>query len=158
MDHLFRPWRYAYVTSERAESGCVLCDLASSAPGDDGTTFVLHRAQPVDDAVRRDELGAARGEPLPFEVRQHVGLELHLPFQELTDVLHQAPLRELDLDPAKVNIYGGAIALGHPLGASGAKLVATLVHALRRTGGRYGLAAMCIGVGQGIAMIVERVD
>lgn len=69
-----------------------------------------------------------------------------------------ACIRELELDPARVNIYGGAIALGHPLGASGAKIVATLVHALRRTGGRYGLASMCIGVGQGIAMIVERVD
>jgi 3-oxoadipyl-CoA thiolase len=69
-----------------------------------------------------------------------------------------ACIRELKLDPAKVNIYGGAIALGHPLGASGAKLLATLVHALRRTGGRYGLATMCIGVGQGIAMIVERTE
>ncbi len=68
-----------------------------------------------------------------------------------------ACIRELKLDPAKVNIYGGAIALGHPLGASGAKIVATLVHALHRTGGRYGLATMCIGVGQGIALIVERV-
>jgi acetyl-CoA C-acetyltransferase len=63
--------------------------------------------------------------------------------------------RELKLDPAKVNIYGGAIALGHPLGASGAKILTTLVHALRRTGGRFGLATMCIGVGQGIAVIVE---
>jgi len=67
-------------------------------------------------------------------------------------------IRELGLDPAKVNIYGGAIALGHPLGASGARLLTTLVHALRRTGGRYGLATMCIGVGQGIAMIVENVS
>jgi 3-oxoadipyl-CoA thiolase len=66
--------------------------------------------------------------------------------------------RELGLDPARVNIYGGAIALGHPLGASGARILATLVHALERTGGRYGLATMCIGVGQGIAMIVERID
>ncbi|MGH7658655.1 MAG: thiolase family protein, partial [Gemmatimonadales bacterium] len=66
-----------------------------------------------------------------------------------------ACIRELQLDPAKVNIYGGAIALGHPLGASGAKILTTLVHALRRTGSRYGLATMCIGVGQGIAMIVE---
>ena len=66
-----------------------------------------------------------------------------------------ACMRDLDLDPGKVNIYGGAIALGHPLGASGARILATLVHALRRTGGRYGLATMCIGVGQGIAMIVE---
>ena len=65
-------------------------------------------------------------------------------------------MRELKLDPARVNVYGGAIALGHPLGASGAKLLATLVHGLRRRGGRYGLATMCIGVGQGIAMVVER--
>ncbi len=67
-----------------------------------------------------------------------------------------ACVRELRLDPAKVNIYGGAIALGHPLGATGARLLTTLVHALRRTQSRYGLCAMCIGVGQGIAMIVER--
>jgi 3-oxoadipyl-CoA thiolase len=66
-----------------------------------------------------------------------------------------ACMRELELDPARVNIYGGAIALGHPLGASGAKILTTLVHALRRTGGRYGLATMCIGVGQGIAVVVE---
>ena len=69
-----------------------------------------------------------------------------------------ACVRDLGLDPARVNVYGGAIALGHPLGASGAKIMATLVHALKRTGGRYGLASMCIGVGQGIAMIVERLD
>ncbi|HSB52952.1 MAG TPA: thiolase family protein [Gemmatimonadales bacterium] len=69
-----------------------------------------------------------------------------------------ACVRELGLDSSKVNIYGGAIALGHPLGASGARILTTLVHALRRTGGRYGLATMCIGVGQGIAMVVERLD
>jgi acetyl-CoA acetyltransferase family protein len=69
-----------------------------------------------------------------------------------------ACVRELGLDPAKVNVYGGAIALGHPLGASGARILVTLVHALRRTGGRYGLATMCIGVGQGIAMVVERAE
>lgn len=67
-----------------------------------------------------------------------------------------ACIRELEMDSTKVNIYGGAIALGHPLGASGAKILTTLVHALQRTGGRYGLATMCIGVGQGISMIVER--
>lgn len=66
-----------------------------------------------------------------------------------------ACIRDLELDDAKVNIYGGAIALGHPLGASGARILTTLVHALHRTGGRYGLATMCIGVGQGIAVIVE---
>jgi 3-oxoadipyl-CoA thiolase len=66
-----------------------------------------------------------------------------------------ACIRELDLNPDRVNIYGGGIALGHPLGASGARILTTLVQALRRTGGRYGLATMCIGVGQGIAMVVE---
>jgi 3-oxoadipyl-CoA thiolase len=67
-----------------------------------------------------------------------------------------ACIKELELDPAKVNVYGGAIALGHPLGATGARLLTTLVHALKRREGRYGLAAMCIGVGQGIAVIIER--
>ncbi len=66
-----------------------------------------------------------------------------------------ACIRDLELDPSKVNIYGGGIALGHPLGASGARILTTLVHALRRTGGRYGLATMCIGVGQGIAVVVD---
>jgi 3-oxoadipyl-CoA thiolase len=65
---------------------------------------------------------------------------------------------ELGLDPATVNVNGGAIALGHPLGMSGARLITMLVHELRRTGGRYGLATMCIGVGQGIATVVERID
>ncbi|HET7621502.1 MAG TPA: acetyl-CoA C-acyltransferase [Gemmatimonadaceae bacterium] len=68
-----------------------------------------------------------------------------------------ACMRELGADPAKVNVNGGAIALGHPLGASGARVLTTLVHELGRRGERYGLATMCIGVGQGIATIVERV-
>jgi acetyl-CoA acetyltransferase len=66
-----------------------------------------------------------------------------------------ACIRELQLDPARVNVNGGAIALGHPLGASGARVLTTLVHEMRRRGARYGLATMCIGVGQGIATIVE---
>ena len=69
-----------------------------------------------------------------------------------------AVMDELGLDPAKVNPNGGAIALGHPLGMSGGRLITMLTHELRRTGGRYGLATMCIGVGQGIATIVERLD
>jgi acetyl-CoA acetyltransferase family protein len=63
-----------------------------------------------------------------------------------------------DLDRSIVNPQGGAIAIGHPLGCSGARILTTLVHHLRRTGGRYGMAAMCIGVGQGIAVIVENVQ
>ena len=69
-----------------------------------------------------------------------------------------ACITELGLDLAKTNVHGGAIALGHPLGASGARMATTLVRELRRSGGRYGIAAMCIGVGQGIAMLVERVE
>jgi acetyl-CoA C-acetyltransferase len=65
-------------------------------------------------------------------------------------------MRDLNLDPARVNVYGGAIALGHALGSSGSRMLATLVHALHRHNARYGLATMCIGVGQGIAVIVER--
>ena len=65
---------------------------------------------------------------------------------------------ELGLDPARVNVNGGAIALGHPLGMSGGRLITMLVHELARTGGRYGLATMCIGVGQGIATVVERIE
>jgi 3-oxoadipyl-CoA thiolase len=66
-----------------------------------------------------------------------------------------ACIRDLELDPARVNVNGGAIALGHPLGASGARLVGTLAYELARSGGRYGLATMCIGVGQGIALVIE---
>jgi acetyl-CoA acetyltransferase family protein len=65
-------------------------------------------------------------------------------------------VRELGIDEEKLNVNGGAIALGHPLGCSGARLVVTLLHELERRGGRYGLATMCIGVGQGIATIIER--
>ena len=65
---------------------------------------------------------------------------------------------ELGLDPARVNVNGGAIAIGHPLGMSGGRLITMLVHELVRTGGRYGLATMCIGVGQGIATVVERIE
>jgi acetyl-CoA acetyltransferase family protein len=63
---------------------------------------------------------------------------------------------ELGLDPARVNVNGGAIAIGHPLGMSGARLVVTLLHELERRGGRYGLATLCVGVGQGQAAIFER--
>ena len=66
-----------------------------------------------------------------------------------------ACIRDLGLDPAKVNVGGGAIALGHPLGCTGARLIVTLLYGLRRTGGKYGLAALCIGGGQAMAAIIE---
>jgi 3-oxoadipyl-CoA thiolase len=65
-------------------------------------------------------------------------------------------IRELGLDPERVNVNGGAIALGHPLGMSGARLVVTLLHELRRRGGHYGLATLCVGVGQGQAALFQR--
>jgi 3-oxoadipyl-CoA thiolase len=68
-----------------------------------------------------------------------------------------ACIRELGIDPKKLNVNGGAIALGHPLGCSGARLMTTLIHEMKRRGNRYGLATMCIGVGQGIATVVESV-
>ena len=67
-----------------------------------------------------------------------------------------AVIRELGLDEEKVNVNGGAIALGHPLGMSGARLVVSLLHELRRRGGRYGLATLCVGVGQGQAALFDR--
>jgi len=69
-----------------------------------------------------------------------------------------ACIRELGLDSARVNVNGGSIALGHPLGMSGARLVTTLTHELGRRGGRYGLATLCVGVGQGEAALIERVE
>ncbi len=68
-----------------------------------------------------------------------------------------ASMRLLEIDPDRVNVNGGAIAIGHPLGASGARLLTTLAHELRRRSGRFGLATMCIGVGQGISTVIERV-
>ncbi|MBI4534173.1 MAG: acetyl-CoA C-acyltransferase [Candidatus Melainabacteria bacterium] len=66
-----------------------------------------------------------------------------------------ASMRELGVDEQKLNVNGGAIALGHPLGSSGARILTTLIHEMKRRGARYGLATMCIGVGQGIATVIE---
>jgi acetyl-CoA C-acetyltransferase/3-oxo-5,6-didehydrosuberyl-CoA/3-oxoadipyl-CoA thiolase len=69
-----------------------------------------------------------------------------------------ACIRQLGADPERVNVNGGAIALGHPLGASGARIIGTLAHELKRRKKRYGLATMCIGVGQGIATVIENLS
>ena len=98
--------------------------------------------------------------PATRKVLQRAGLSVaDLDLVELNEAFASqslAVIRELGLDPAKVNVNGGAIALGHPLGMSGGRLITMLTHELRRTGGRYGLATMCIGVGQGIATVIER--
>ena len=98
--------------------------------------------------------------PATRKVLQRAGLSIkHIDLIELNEAFAVQALqcmRELDIDEGKLNVNGGAIALGHPLGCSGARLVVTLLHELERRGGRYGLATMCIGVGQGIATIIER--
>lgn len=77
---------------------------------------------------------------------------------EAFSVVAMAAIRELDLDSAKVNVNGGAVAIGHPIGASGARVTGALVHSLRRTGGRLGVAAICIGGGEATAVMVESVE
>lgn len=69
----------------------------------------------------------------------------------------KAVVQELQVDPAKVNIHGGAIALGHPIGASGARILVTLIYALKRTGKKRGVASLCVGGGMGVAMAIELV-
>jgi len=101
--------------------------------------------------------------PAVRKVLAQAGLTLaHMDVIELNEAFAAqglAVLRDLGLadDDGRVNPNGGAIALGHPLGASGARLVTTALHQLERSGGRYGLCTMCIGVGQGIALVMERV-
>jgi 3-oxoadipyl-CoA thiolase len=99
--------------------------------------------------------------PATRKVLQRAGLTVaDLDLVELNEAFAAQSLpciRELGLDAERVNVNGGAIALGHPLGCSGARLLTTLLHELERRGGRYGLATMCIGVGQGIATIIERI-
>ena len=98
--------------------------------------------------------------PAVRKLLERAGIEVSdLDLVELNEAFASQSLvviRELGLDPEKVNVNGGAIALGHPLGMSGARLVVTLLHELRRRGGRYGLATLCVGVGQGQAALFER--
>lgn len=100
--------------------------------------------------------------PATQKVLQRTGLSLKdIDLVELNEAFAAqalACIQELDLDQSKVNVNGGAIALGHPLGMSGARLIVSLVHELERRQMRYGLAALCVGVGQGEAAIIERVD
>jgi 3-oxoadipyl-CoA thiolase len=98
--------------------------------------------------------------PATRKVLQRAGLSINdMDLVELNEAFASQSLqcaRELEIDQEKLNVNGGAIALGHPLGCSGARLVVTLLNELERRDGRYGLATMCIGVGQGIATIIER--
>ena len=101
--------------------------------------------------------------PASLKVLEQTGLSLEqmdvIELNEAFAAQGLAVMRELGLqdDDARVNPNGGAIALGHPLGMSGARLVTTAAYQLKRTGGKYALCTMCIGVGQGIALIIEAV-
>ena len=123
----------------------------------------LHpRARIVASAVAGVDPAYMGSGPIPAtrKVLQRAGLSIKdMDLVELNEAFAVQVLqcvRELEIDEDKLNVNGGAIALGHPLGCSGARLVVTLLHELERRGGRYGLATMCIGVGQGIATIIER--
>jgi acetyl-CoA acetyltransferase family protein len=100
--------------------------------------------------------------PSTRKVLQRAGLEpKDIDLVELNEAFASqvlASMRELGFDHERLNVNGGAIALGHPLGCSGARLIGTLAHELRRRGGRYGVATMCIGVGQGLAAVIENPD
>ncbi|MGH8926032.1 MAG: thiolase family protein [Acidimicrobiia bacterium] len=148
----------------------------NSSPMNDGAAALLLA---TDEGLKRHALepmariaaGAAAGVhpdvmgigtvPAAQKALERAGLEVDdLDLAEVNEAFAAqavATIRLLGLDPQRVNPNGGAIALGHPLGASGARIVTTLVHELKKRDGRFGLATMCVGVGQGSAVVVERV-
>jgi 3-oxoadipyl-CoA thiolase len=143
---------------------------ATSSGINDGAAALLISAKPKQPIARIVATAVAGVDPscmglgpIPATQKalQRAGLKIdQIDLVELNEAFAAqaiACIRDLKLDPAKVNIYGGGIALGHPLGCTGAKILTTLSHALSRRKARFGLVTMCIGVGQGIAMIVERV-
>ncbi|MEO8736925.1 MAG: thiolase family protein, partial [Edaphobacter sp.] len=108
--------------------------------------------------VEPEEMGLGPASAVPLAL-QRAGLGLSdIDLFELNEAFAAqaiAVIRELRIDPAIVNITGGAIALGHPIGASGARCLVTLIHGLRRTGKQHGVASLCIGGGMGIAMVIS---
>ena len=110
--------------------------------------------------VRPEVMGIGPVEAIPKVLRQ-AGLQLEdmdlIELNEAFAVQTLAVIRELGLDISKLNVNGGAIALGHPLGCTGSKLTATVLHEMRRRGARYGMVTMCVGGGMGAAGIFERI-
>ncbi len=95
------------------------------------------------------------------KVSQKIGWDLKdvdlFEINEAFSVQAVAVMRELGIDPARVNVHGGAVALGHPIGASGARVLTTLLYAMKRLNARRGIAALCLGGGNGVALAVERI-
>jgi len=105
-----------------------------------------------------DEMGLGPAAAVPIALRKAALTAEQIDLFELNEAFAAqaiAVIRKLDLDPAKVNVSGGAIALGHPIGASGARVLVTLIHTLRRLGKRLGVTSLCIGGGMGIAIVVK---
>ena len=137
--------------------------LVLTSPGHAQKLGLRPRARIVASAVAGVDPAYMGLGPIPAtrKVLQRTGLTMQdMDLVELNEAFAVQSLqcaRELGIDEEKLNVNGGAIALGHPLGCSGARIVVTLLHELERREGRYGLATMCIGVGQGIATIIERI-
>ena len=148
----------------------------NSSPITDGAAFLLvmeeglakslglkARARIIGGAVAGVEPERMGIGPVPAvkKVLDRFGLKLdQIDAMELNEAFAAqslAVIREGGYDPAKVNAWGGAIAIGHPLGASGARILTTLLSRLETDGGKYGIATMCIGGGQGIASIIEKI-
>lgn len=165
----------ALPTAFLPESGTVTA--GNSSPLSDGAAAMLVMAEPFARELGLKPLARVRATavmgiepslmglgPVPATraVLDRAGLRLSdIDLVELNEAFAAQTLAcidELSLDPRRVNTRGGAIALGHPLGASGARIVVTLAHALRDNGARYGLAALCVGFGQGMAAVLERCE
>jgi acetyl-CoA C-acetyltransferase len=150
----------AAVSSQISDASAALLLVSEKGLADHGLT---PRARIHHLSVRGDDPVWMLTAPIPATAYalQRTGLSLDdIDLVEINEAFASVVLawqKETGADLAKVNVNGGAIALGHPLGASGARLVATAVNQLHRTKGRYALCTMCIGVGQGIALVVERV-
>lgn len=162
-------------TSFRKENGTITAGNAS--PLNDGASAVLLGSESAADSLGLQPLariagrGAAANEPqffgyAPVEAANRALARAGISWSdvslvELNEAFAAQSLACVDawgIDPEIVNIHGGAIAIGHPLGASGGRIVGTLARGLRKTGGRYGVAAICIGVGQGLAVVLENVS
>jgi 3-oxoadipyl-CoA thiolase len=167
------PEKLASLKPAFAGNGSVTAGNASGI--NDGAAALVVASREKADALGVEPLGVFRGSAVAGVDPAVMGIAPIPAVQKLLDRTGVAPdeldlvelneafasqslavIRELGLDPARVNVNGGAIAIGHPLGMSGARLVVTLLHELRRRGGRYGLATMCVGVGQGQAALFER--
>lgn len=141
-------------------SGAALCVLMSEAAlAKTGTKAIARILGVADRGVKPELMGSAVVPAVERLLQQFKLNAQEIDLWEINEAFSVVPLfaiEQLDIDPLRVNINGGALALGHPLGATGIRLAGTLARALAENNGRYGIAAACIGGGQGIALLIER--